>query len=143
MVTPPSAHSTRWLARLAALLFALILPQLAAASDEQAAFAESVAQASAQYRIAMQTLEKDGREQTAAEVRLFRELWGEIIDRFGKSPTFATDNKFAAALLDVDVRLIGALIVIDIGSRDAAREALKPVADTLARLQTQVAPPRP
>jgi hypothetical protein len=129
--------------RLAAILFALVLPHLAAASDEQAEFAESVAQASAQYRVAMRTLEKDGREQTAAEVRLFRELWGEFIDRFGKSSSFAADDKFAATLLDVDVRLVGALIVIDIGSRDAAREALKPIGDTLSRLQMPTAPPQP
>jgi hypothetical protein len=143
MLGLPPASFDRMPTRLAAILFALVLPHLAAASDEQAAFAESIAQASAQYRVAMRTLEKDGREQTAAEVRLFRELWGEFIDRFGKSSSFAADDKFAATLLDVDVRLVGALIVIDIGSRDAAREALKPIGDTLSRLQRPTAPPQP
>jgi hypothetical protein len=138
-----TAFAKRWSLRLGALLLALMLAQHVAASDERAAFKESFAQASAQYRIAMRTLEQDGREQTAAEVRMFRELWGEIIDRFGKSPLFAGDDTFASALLDIDVHLIGALIVIDIGSREAARAALKPVGDALARLQNRAAPGKP
>jgi hypothetical protein len=122
------------------LLLGLAFPGQAAA-DQHAAFANATARASVQYRIVMRTLETQGREQTAAEVRLFRELWGEIIERFGKDPELAADDAFGAALMDVDVRLIGALIVIDIGSRDAAREALKPVGETLTRLRTQAVPP--
>jgi hypothetical protein len=143
MLSPSFAPSRQWIARLAAILFALLLTPMAAASDERAAFVESMAQASAQYRVAMQTLETDGREQTAAEVRMFRELVGEIIERFGKSPAFAKDEAFAAALLDIDVRLVATLIVIDIGSRDAAREALKAIGDTLAQLHGRSAPPQP
>jgi hypothetical protein len=42
--------------------------------------------------------------------------------------------------MDVDVRVLGALIVIDIGSRDAAREALKPIGATLEQLWKRAAP---
>ncbi len=43
--------------------------------------------------------------------------------------------------MQVDARIVGALIVIDIGSREAARDALAPIADTLSRLRTRSEPP--
>ena len=36
------------------------------------------------------------------------------------------------------MRLVGALIVIDIGSRDAARAALAPIGERLAKLRERV-----
>jgi hypothetical protein len=93
----------------------------------------------------MQTLETGGREQTEAEVSAFREVWGDIIERFGKDrpSAFADDDTYASTLLDIDVRLLGALLVINIGSREAAREALKPIGETLARLQERAGAPQP
>lgn len=108
-------------------------------------FDAAVERAAAQYRIAMQTLETGGREQTEAEVSAFREAWGDIIERFGKDrpSAFADDDTYASTLLDIDVRLLGALLVINIGSREAAREALKPIGETLARLQERAGAPQP
>jgi hypothetical protein len=37
--------------------------------------------------------------------------------------------------MQIDVRLVGTLLVIDVGSRDAARRSLAPLADTLATLR--------
>jgi hypothetical protein len=125
---------------LCAMLLALGVLWIApAAADDRAEFRAAIEQASLQYHIALRTLEADGREQTAAEVRRFRQAWGEIIERFGASPPFADENH-AATLMDVDVRVLGALIVIDIGSRDAAREALKPIGATLEQLWKRAAP---
>jgi hypothetical protein len=113
------------------------------AVGQTATFDGAVARAAMQYRIVMRTLETGGREQTEAEVSLFREAWGDIIERFGKDrpSAFADDETYASTLLDIDVRLLGALLVINIGSREAAREALKPIGETLARLQERAAPP--
>ena len=47
------------------------------------------------------------------------------------------DRDLSSALIQVDVGLIGALIVIDIGNREAARGALAPIGDTLARLRAR------
>jgi hypothetical protein len=38
--------------------------------------------------------------------------------------------------MQVEVRLIGTLLVIEMGSRDGARQSLAPLADTLAKLRT-------
>jgi len=127
--------------RLLAAAMALALAHFAVAAPGdvvpggQTEFGRAVERALAQYRIAMATLESGGREQTAAEVQLFRQTWQEIIDRFGKDRpvAFSDDGRYAATLLDVDVRLVGAMIMIDIGSRDAARAALKPIGDILVR----------
>ena len=57
------------------ILLALILASapLSAGADDLKDFAVAVERAELQYRIALRTLESAGREQTAAEVRLFRE----------------------------------------------------------------------
>ena len=49
------------------------LPRSPRRADDLADFAAAVERAAAQYHFALRTLETAGREQTAAEVRLFRE----------------------------------------------------------------------
>jgi hypothetical protein len=131
------AH-TRLLTSLAILLALSLGP---AAADDRAEFRAAMEQAS--VHIALRTLEIDGREQTATEVRRFREVWGGVIDRFGKNPPFTADDGYASTLMEIDVRVLGALLVIDLGSRDAARDALKPIGATLEQLYGRAAPARP
>ena len=132
--------------RSCALLAALCLQALAlsmpATADELANFHAAVEQASAQYRGAMAALETSGREEATAAVQQFRQAWQSIIDRFGANrPTaFANDEHYAGLFMQVDMRLVGALIVIDIGSREAARDALAPIQETLAQLSARSAP---
>jgi hypothetical protein len=40
----------------------------------------------------------------------------------------------------VDMRLIGVLLTIELGNRDAAREGLRPIGETLAQLSARSAP---
>ena len=124
------------------LAFAVALATPRAAASEFKDFGAAVDRADAQYRIALRTLETAGREQTAAEVRMFRQTWQDIIDRYETSrpAEFEGDDFNAATFTEIDVRLVGALIVIDIGSREAAREALKPIGDTLAQLRERTVP---
>ena len=41
-------------------------------------------------------------------------------------------------MMQIDMAIIGALIVIDIGSREAARAALTPIGERLAKLRERV-----
>jgi hypothetical protein len=129
---------------LRAILFAsavaLVAP--AAAAGDLKAFGAAVERAAAQYHIAWRTLQTAGREQTAIEVRLFRQVWQEIIDSYeaDRPAELDGDDFYATTFTEVDTRLVAALIVIDIGSREAAREALRPIGDTLARLRQRAAP---
>jgi hypothetical protein len=132
--------------RTVAMLVAVLLPWFAlpASGDELADFQEAVALASAQYRVAMTTLETRGREETSAAVQRFRQAWQIVIDRRGSSrPAASTDaEQYAGLFMQVDARIVGALIVIDIGSREAARDALAPIAETLSQLSAAPAAPR-
>ena len=126
----------------AAVLAVLLLqwPALAA-TDEVADFHAAVVQA-LQYRLAMTTLNTRGREETSVAVQR-REAWQVVIDRHAANrPAGPADSdEDAGMFMQVDARIVGALIVIDIGSREAARDALAPIADTLSRLRTRSEPP--
>jgi hypothetical protein len=125
---------------LLALTFAAC--PVAAGADDLADFTAAVERAELQYRIALRTLESAGRDETAAEVRLFRETWQDVVARLDshRPAQFDGDESYAATMTQIDAALVGVLIVIDIGSRDAARAALAPLGETLAKLRERVAP---
>ena len=132
---------------LRSTLWAVLLLALAwsapGRADEPADFQAALDAATAQYRVAMSTLERSGQEQTAAEVRRFREAWQAVIDRAGSNrpAAYATTEQFFSMLMQIDTRIVGALLVIDIGSREAARDALAPIEEILLRMQDGAAPP--
>ena len=123
--------------RLARILLTLGCLAQPAAAEDMSDFAAAVDRADAQYRVTLSTLETSSREQTAVEVRAFREAWQELIERLaGNHPAlFKADTYYATTFTQVDAQLVGALIVIDIGNRAAARAALAPIGETLARLR--------
>jgi hypothetical protein len=101
-----------------------------------------VENAAAQYRVAMTTLEASGREQTALEVRRFRSAWQAVMEQFAanRPAAFVADDEYPSVFMQIDAMIVGALIVIDIGSRDAARKGLMPIGAILTRLQDRSAP---
>lgn len=125
-------------------LLALVLTwqALPAAADELADFHAAVELAASEYHAALHTLDTRGREETAAAVSRFRQSWQVVIDRYAdhRPEALADDQTLAATFMQVDARIVGALIVIDIGSREAARGALGPIAETLAGLSARSAP---
>ena len=124
------------------ILLALILATtpLAAAADDLKDLADVGERAELQYRIALRTLETSGREQTAAEVRLLREAWQEAIAQLDRNlpPQPEGEEPYAGSMMQIDMAVVGALIVIDFGSREAARAALTPIGDSLAKLRDRV-----
>jgi Spy/CpxP family protein refolding chaperone len=126
-----------------ATLLALFLAAATApvAANDPADIAVALERAERQYRIVMRTMETAGRDQTASEVHLLREAWQQVIAQFdaGRSEPAEPDDD-AVSLTQVDAALVGALIVIDIGSRDAARAALTPLGETLAKLRLRTNP---
>lgn len=120
-------------------LFLAAAAQPAAAGDLEE-FAAAVERAEIQYRMALRAVETSGREQTAAEVSLFREAWQEAITRLDshRPAEFQDDASYASTMLEIDTALVGAMIVIDIGSREGARAALAPIGEKLAKLRDRV-----
>jgi hypothetical protein len=124
-----------------AVLFVLAL-SVPGRADQLADFHAAVKQASEQYRVAMETLETQGQAETAAAVQRFRASWHAISDQFGKDrpAPFAGDEQYGTMFMLVDTRVIGVLLAIDLGNRDAARSGLAPIQDTLADLTARSAP---
>ena len=129
---------------LAAVLAQALLLSAPAKADELADFHAAVERALDQYHFALTTLESSSQERTAAEVLRLRQAWQEIADRFGaqRPAVFADDGDYGGMFMQIDVRLVGVLLVIDLGNRDAARSALAPVEETLTRLAARSAPPQ-
>jgi hypothetical protein len=123
--------------RAALVAAALLLPwsPSAAGADERADLQAAFRLATAQYQVALKTLETRGREETAAEVSRLREAFQAVIQQFNANRVALDgDQHYAGALMQLDVSIIGVLLVIDFGSREAAREALIPVGRSLAEL---------
>jgi hypothetical protein len=115
-------------------------PISAARADERADLKAAFALASAQYQVALNTLETRGREETAAEVSRLREAFHAVMERFNASQSglgFEPDD--AATLMQLDVSIVGVLLVIDFGSREAARDALMPIGHRLKELAARAA----
>jgi hypothetical protein len=124
-----------------AALFVLAL-SLSVRSDDLADFHTAVEEATSEYRVAMSTLETSGQRETSAAVQRFRQAWQSLNERFVKPPPapFADDPDYPTMFMQVDVQLIGVLLTIDMGNRDAARNGLAPIGETLARLSARSAP---
>lgn len=118
-----------------ALAVTAVLQGSPAGADGRAELHAALRQASAQYRIAMRTLETQGREETAAEVARFRAALQAVIEHVDAQHAAALNQQdYAGRLLQLDTSIVGIMIVIDIGSREAARQALAPIGQMLAEL---------
>ena len=115
-------------------------PISAAGADEHADLHAALALASAQYQVARKTPETRGREETAAEVSRLREAFHAVMEHFNANRSaLGLDPDYAATLMQLDVSIVGVLLVIDFGSREAARNALAPIGQSLAELGARAA----
>jgi hypothetical protein len=115
-------------------------PISAAGADQRAELEAAFKLASAQYQVARETLETRGREETAAEVSRLREAFQTIIQQFDANrAALGLDQDYAGTLMQLDVSIVGVLLVIDFGSREAARDALAPIGQSLAELGARAA----
>ncbi len=133
----------RRLRHLACIAFiALVQIAAPACADERDDFHGAVERALAQHRIAMQVLETRSQAETAAEVQELRAAWQAIGERFAadRPAAFADDPDYSGLFMQVDMSFVGLLLVIDLGNRDAAREALLSIGQTLASLSARSAP---
>jgi hypothetical protein len=127
--------------RMRAMLLAAMLVAaaggVAAQPGASATFARAWQETSTEYQATLRTLETQGRDETAAAVHRLRQSFQQLAERFvvDRPPHLAVDPEWPAEFMQIDVRLVGALLVIEMGSRDGARRSLAPLADTLAKLR--------
>jgi hypothetical protein len=127
----------RMRATLLAILLAWAAGDAAAQPGAPATYADALQETSTEYQAALRTLETRSREETAAAVHRLRQSFQQLAERFvaDRPPHLAADPEWPGEFMQIDVRLVGALLVIEMGSRDGARQSLAPLADTLARLR--------
>lgn len=124
-------------AMLLAALFMALADAAVAQPGTAPTFDDAWVETSGEYQAALRTLETQGREETAAAVHRLRQSFQQLAERFTAEPPahLAGDAAWPAEFMQIDVRLVGALLVIEMGSRDGARSSLAPLAETLARLR--------
>jgi hypothetical protein len=127
----------------AVVLVAALLAQwpiAAADADERGELAAAFKLASAQYQVALKTLETRGREETAAEVHRLRAAFQAVIQQVDANRSaLGLDPDYDGMLLQLDVSMVGVMLVIDFGSRETARDALTPIGQSLAELEARAA----
>ena len=107
-----------------AMLLAMLVVGFAAGAAAQtsgaANFDGALEETSAEYQTAMRTLETRGREETAAAVHRLRQSFQQLAERFAadRPPHLAGEAEWPGEFMQIDVRLVGVLLVIDMGSRD-------------------------
>jgi hypothetical protein len=133
--------------RPAALTGAILLAFIAgpARGDTLADFRAALAEVSARYDDAATAVATGTQEEAKAAVHRLRGAWQDMNVRFtGNRPApFVGDEDYGTMFMQVEVRLVGLLLVIDMGSRDAARAGLAPVEETLSQLKARSQPPAP
>jgi hypothetical protein len=114
-----------------------------ARADELADFHTAIELALDQYHFTMSVLETGSQEQTSAEVSRLRGAWQRIAERFGHRPAgLAGADDYGGTFMQVDMRLITLLLVIELGNRDAARAGLAEIGDFLTQWSANPAEPR-
>jgi hypothetical protein len=127
-----------WLiCRLGAVLLALAVAVAPAAADDLADFNAAVEKAAAHNRVALGYLRTDSVDLAVIELERMRAAWGELVSRFGKNPPAALrDNSlFTEILIDVPTRLVGTLLVLDLGRTDVARSSLQAIRERLSEMR--------
>jgi hypothetical protein len=113
-------------------------PIAVAGADERSELAAAFKLASAQYQVALKTLETRSRDETAAEVYRLREAFQAVIQQFDANRTaLGLDPDYDGMLMQLDVSMVGVMLVIDFSSREAARDALTPIGQSLADLEAR------
>jgi hypothetical protein len=114
-----------------------------ARADELTDFHDAIERALDQYHFTMSMLETGSQEQTSAEVSRLRRSWGAIAERFKQRPAGLTGaDDYGGTFMQVDMRLVTLLLVIELGNRDAARSGLTAIGDFLTQWSANSAEPR-
>lgn len=119
---------------LAALLASGPTPAVA---DDLAEFHAAVEKAAAHNRAALGYLRTDSVDFAVMELERFRDAWGELVTRFGKTPPAAfKDNPiYVEVLIDVPTRAVGVSLALDMGRTDVARDSLQSIRERISELR--------
>jgi hypothetical protein len=130
---------TSWLIRAALAPFLALLVAGLAMADDLADFNAAIERAAAHNRVALGYLRTQSTELAAVELDRMRDAWGELTGRFGSSPpAVLKDNRlYTETLVDVPTRIVTAIIMLDMGRTDIARNSLQMIRLSLSNLRRE------
>jgi len=132
---------TSWLAHYARalLLVGLVAAPCSALADDLADFNAAVERAAAHNRVALGYLRTQGTELASVELERMKDAWGELTSRFGANPpAVLKDNRlYTETLVDVPTRIVTAMIMLDMGRDDIARNSLQAIRLSLSNLRRE------
>jgi hypothetical protein len=131
-----------WLIRaaLAVLLAGPAAAPRAALADDMADFNAAVERAAAHNRVALGYLRTQSTELAQLELDRMKDAWGELTGRFGMNPpaAFKDNQLYVDTLVDVPTRIVAALIMLEMGRDDIARNSLQTIRLSLSKLRREV-----
>jgi hypothetical protein len=131
------AMRMRWI-RLAAGA-ALLLCGSGARADELALFNAAMEDVAAHNRVALGDLRTENVDLATVELERMKDAWGAFAERFGGSrPAPFRDNKlYVAMLVDVPTRIVTAMIMVNFGRPDVARNSLQAIREELTAMRRE------
>jgi hypothetical protein len=108
---------------------ALLLAAGAARADDLALFNAAVEDVAAHNRVALGYLRTENVDLAMVEIDQMKEAWGPFAERFGRDrPEKFRDNAlYATMLVDVPTRIVTAVIMINFGRPDIAKNSLQAI----------------
>jgi hypothetical protein len=117
----------------AAILLALacIAPVRADDLDD---FNRAVEAAMSHHRVAAGYLRTGNIDLAALELEGLREAWGKVTS-LPKPAAFRDTERYTSTMLDISTRLVGVVLVLDLGAVDVARKSLDTIRASLSALR--------
>src|SRR5262249_22861247 len=116
---------------------ALLLAAAAARADDLAPFNAAMEDVAAHHRVALGYLRTENRDLALVEIDQMKEARGAFAVRLGGGrPAQLRDNKlYVPMLVDVPPRIVTAMIMVNFGRPDIARNALQAIREEIAAVR--------
>jgi len=135
----PSLPTFKSLARMAVLRLVLALTFLSLATpsaraDDLSDFNTAVEAAMSHHRVALGYLRTGNIDLAALELEGLREAWGKVTGR-PRPAAFRDNALYGTTMLDTATRIVGVLLVLDMGRADVAAESLGAIRTSLSAMR--------
>jgi hypothetical protein len=125
------------LSRIAGTVLAVVIAAHAARADDLMAFNAAVEDAAAHNRAALGYLRAENLDLAALELTRLREAWGTMVAKYGPEPpaVFRGNPHYTTVFVDVQTRIVGALLVLNLGRADVAASSLNGIRKELSEMR--------
>jgi len=103
-------------------------------ADDLDDFNRAVEAAMSHHRVAAGYLRTGNIDLAALELEGLREAWGKVTS-LPKPAAFRDTERYTSTMLDISTRLVGVVLVLDLGAVDVARKSLDTIRASLSALR--------